>query len=72
VSCEDGSKPQYEEDFPDAGYDDMAEYIKTSITTLQKKKRCTETSTNVTMAIITIAHHKTQQQRHEQKDRPIQ
>ena len=29
VRCEDGSEPPDEADFPDAGYDDMADYIET-------------------------------------------
>ena len=29
VGCEDGSEPPDEADFPDAGYDDMADYIET-------------------------------------------
>ena len=86
VSCEDGSKPPDEADFPDAGYNDMADYIdrRQAITTMQQKKRCTETSIHVTMTITTIAHtqqptalastshnkpyHETQQRRYKQKD----
>ena len=56
VGCEDDSEPPDETDFPDAGHDDMAEYIETGDNDTAIEKRCTETYKQVTMTTITIAH----------------
>ena len=39
VGCEDGSKPTDEADFPDAGYDDIADYIETGDNDRQSNRR---------------------------------